>query len=80
MVSLANYWTCCQRMEKKKAAGTCVLSCNLCCYTLICLEEMAEKLCDFQHSVRTKFVSADISAATPPSINDPKLLSEAARV
>lgn len=37
VVSRPNYWTCCQRMKKEKAAETCVLSCNLHSYNLICL-------------------------------------------
>lgn len=37
MVSLPNCSTCCQRMRKERAAGTCVLSCTLHFYNLICL-------------------------------------------
>ena len=37
VVSLPNYWTCCQRMKKEKAAETCVFSCDLHSYNLICL-------------------------------------------
>lgn len=37
VVSLPNCSTCCQRMRKERAAGTCVLSCTLHFYNLICL-------------------------------------------
>ncbi len=37
VVSLPNYWTCCQRMKKEKAAETCGLNCTLRSYNLICL-------------------------------------------
>lgn len=37
VVSPPNCSTWCQRMEKEKTAGTCVLSCSLHFYNLICL-------------------------------------------
>lgn len=63
MVRLPNYQTLCQRMKKEKAAETCVLSCNLHSYNLICPRRWLRNSRTRKYFARAIFVSADLGLA-----------------